>query len=215
MATFDWTKRVLLSREVLLLNQVERKRAMPLTSASESSRWASNQLCKCRRGVRMAKLTERERTMRQIAVFILLILTSGVSLSRGQETDSSRPNGKEPTQSRELSGDLAAIHAESQTFVAAFNKGDAKAVAALWTEDGEYIDDTGRSFVGREAIEEGYAEFFAGNPNAKIQITIDSLRLLSDDTAIEDGRAVAEPPPPALRESASTRSSTSRWTANG
>ena len=62
----------------------------------------------------------------------------------------------------------------------------------LWTEDGEYIDDTGRHFVGRDAIEKGYAEFFAANPNAKIQITIDSLRLLSSDTAIEDGRAVAD-----------------------
>ncbi len=94
--------------------------------------------------------------------------------------------------------------------MAAFNKGDAKAIAALWTEDGEYIDDTGRSFVGRDAIEKGYAEFFAANPNAKIQISIDSLRLLSSDTAIEDGRAVADSPPGALPGSVSTRSFTSR-----
>ncbi len=90
--------------------------------------------------------------------------------------------------------ELAAIRAGSDAFVAAFNKGDAKAVAALWTEDGEYIDDTGRSFVGRDVIEQGYAEFLAGNPDAKIQIAIDSVRLLSSNTAIEDGRAAVDPP---------------------
>ena len=37
--------------------------------------------------------------------------------------------------------------------MAAFNKGDAKAVAALWTEDAQYTDETGLSYVGRDAIE--------------------------------------------------------------
>ncbi len=65
----------------------------------------------------------------------------------------------------------------------------------MWIPDGEYIDDAGRSFIGRDAIEKGYAEFFAANPNAKIQITIDSIRVLASGVAIEDGRAAAEPLP--------------------
>jgi uncharacterized protein (TIGR02246 family) len=90
---------------------------------------------------------------------------------------------------------LAAIRAESTAFVAAFNARDAKAVAALWTDDAEYIDDSGNRFAGRDAIEKGYAAFFAEKPQAEIRIMIDSLRLLSDQAAIEDGRAVLDPAP--------------------
>ncbi len=105
----------------------------------------------------------------------------------GKDSPSQKP--------RDAAADLAAIRATSQAFVAAFNKGDAKEVAALWTEDGDYIDDAGRSYAGRDAVEKGYAAHFAENPNTQIRIVIDSLRLLSDTAAIEDGRAVVEPPP--------------------
>jgi uncharacterized protein (TIGR02246 family) len=91
--------------------------------------------------------------------------------------------------------ELAAIRAGSQAFTAAFNKQDAKSLAALWTEDGDYTDDSGNRFVGRPAIEKVYAGYFAAHPQARIQIVIDSLRQLSDSAAIEDGRAIVEPPP--------------------
>jgi uncharacterized protein (TIGR02246 family) len=95
----------------------------------------------------------------------------------------------------ESSADLAAIRATSKAFVEAFNKGDAKAIAALWTKDGDYIDDSGHTFSGRDAIEKGYAGYFADNPKAHIRIVIDNLRLLSDDAAVEDGRAMVDPLP--------------------
>jgi uncharacterized protein (TIGR02246 family) len=91
--------------------------------------------------------------------------------------------------------DIKLIRAGSDEFIAAFNQHDATAVAGLWTEDGEYIDDSGRRFAGRKAIEEGYAKFFADQPDAAIRIAIDSLRLVGPNTAIEEGRAVVEPLP--------------------
>jgi len=39
------------------------------------------------------------------------------------------------------------------------------------------------------------AEFFANDSRVTLRIMIDSVRLLSDTTAIEDGRAVVHPPP--------------------
>ncbi len=96
-------------------------------------------------------------------------------------------------QGLQKSAELAEIRAGSLAFVAAFNQKDAKAVAALWTPDGEYTDDAGRKFQGREAIEMGYAKHFADNPKVKLRLTIDSLRLLSESAAIEDGRAFVEP----------------------
>jgi uncharacterized protein (TIGR02246 family) len=90
---------------------------------------------------------------------------------------------------------LNAIRQGSRAFVAAFNQGDAKTVASLWTGDGEYIDEAGKRFAGRAAIEEEYARFFAAHPGVKIEIAIDSLRLISADAAIEDGRAILDPAP--------------------
>lgn len=123
--------------------------------------------------------------MKATSVLTFLLLASGTCLGLAQELKSSED-------SEQSSPDLAAIHAASESYVAAFNKQDATAVAALWTEEGEYLDDTGRVFNGRDEIEKGYQAYFAANPDAKIQVMIDSVRLVSGDTAIEDGRVVVE-----------------------
>jgi uncharacterized protein (TIGR02246 family) len=100
-----------------------------------------------------------------------------------------------PAAAEDKAADLAAIRQGSQAFMAAFNKGDSKAVAALWTDDGDFTDDAGRIFAGREDIEKEYAAFFAEHPGVQMRIVIDSLKLLSDSAAIEDGRAFLEPAP--------------------
>lgn len=82
-----------------------------------------------------------------------------------------------------------AIRATSQAFAKAFNAGDAKAVAALWTADGDYVDEQGKASRGRAAIEKQYVTFFDKNPGASIQVRVDSVRAINDHTAIEDGVA--------------------------
>jgi uncharacterized protein (TIGR02246 family) len=95
----------------------------------------------------------------------------------------------------EESTDLQQIRRESQAFVEAFNKKDAPTIAALWSEDGEYIDDAGQKYQGRAAIEKVYAENFAANPKLQLRIAIDALKQLSPTTAIEEGHAMVEPAP--------------------
>ncbi len=120
----------------------------------------------------------------------------GIHLSVSSAQQPTAANDQKPTAAADPTApEIAAIRAGSEAFTAAFNKGDAKAIAAMWTADAEYVDDTGRSYVGRDAIEQGYAEFFAANPNVQMQTVIDSLRLLSSETAMEDGRALVDPPP--------------------
>jgi uncharacterized protein (TIGR02246 family) len=82
-----------------------------------------------------------------------------------------------------------AIRETAQRFVDAFNKGDAKTVAALWAEDGDYIDEMGDRTSGRESIQKKYTTFFGDNRDAKIDVTIDSVRQVGPDTAIEDGHS--------------------------
>src|SRR5262249_30521501 len=86
-------------------------------------------------------------------------------------------------------GDEAAIRKATAGVIKAVEKGDAKAVAAAWTEDGEYIGDDGTTIRGRAAIEAAYAKAFAEKKNAKVEMTIESIRFPSKDTAIEEGYA--------------------------
>ncbi len=83
-----------------------------------------------------------------------------------------------------------AIRDSAQSFVDAFNKGDAQAIAALWTKDGELVDETGFRTSGRAAIEEQYKTFFTENPGAKIEVAINSIRQISQDSAMEDGQSL-------------------------
>jgi uncharacterized protein (TIGR02246 family) len=75
----------------------------------------------------------------------------------------------------------------AQDFIAAFERGDAKTVAAFWTENGDYVDETGREYKGRAAIQKMYEKFFAGNKKMKLNIIVTSARMVGSDVAIEDG----------------------------
>jgi uncharacterized protein (TIGR02246 family) len=90
--------------------------------------------------------------------------------------------------------DAAAMKKNAEAFTAAFDKGDAKAVAAFWTPNGDYVDETGRHMKGREEIEKAFTEFFSENKGLKVQIHSESLRFVTPEVAIEDGvTAVSEP----------------------
>jgi uncharacterized protein (TIGR02246 family) len=81
----------------------------------------------------------------------------------------------------------AAITKTAEAFVEAFQKGDAKAVAAFWTPDGDYVDATGRVLQGRPAIEKDFETLFAENKGLKLRIEVASLKFPTPDTAVEDG----------------------------
>ena len=81
-----------------------------------------------------------------------------------------------------------AIEDSARAFVQAYDAGNAAAVAALWTDDGEYVN--GQLTVkGRPAIEKLYADFFQAHPGSKMEVRIDSVRLVAPMVAIEQGTA--------------------------
>ena len=85
--------------------------------------------------------------------------------------------------------DIAAIRAAVDSYVAAFNRGDAKAVAGHWSETGEWISPDGERVAGRPAIEKAMTSFFAQNKGAKIEVLDPKVRLVTPEVAIEDGGA--------------------------
>lgn len=94
-----------------------------------------------------------------------------------------------------LADDSTVIGQSVDAFTKAFNNHDAKAVAALWTEKGRLVDETGRVFNGRSEIEQAYAEFFRANPNVKITVQPGTTRKLFDASLLEEGTAMIDPAP--------------------
>lgn len=83
--------------------------------------------------------------------------------------------------------DEAAIRAASQAFATAFEKGDAAAVGALFTDEAEYVEDGGDRIQGRAAIAKAYGEFFGQRKEVKAETKTDAIRFLGRDAAIEEG----------------------------
>jgi len=83
--------------------------------------------------------------------------------------------------------DRDAIKQSAREFTQAFERGDAKAAAAQWTENGEYSDDIGTVIRGRANLEKAFSEHFQNRPKGKIEIDIQSIHFPSRDMAIEEG----------------------------
>lgn len=87
----------------------------------------------------------------------------------------------------------ADVFAASQAYKEALARGDADAVRAMWTEDGDIIDDSGSVTRGRDAAE-GLAPPQEGAPRPAFTIDSADVRLLSETVAIEDGSVTVTPP---------------------
>ena len=84
----------------------------------------------------------------------------------------------------------AEVRASVEKYVAAFNSQDAKALADLWSEDGEYIDRaSGQRIKGREALEQTFTATFADDKSEMLAVEVKSIRFVADNVAVEEGVA--------------------------
>jgi uncharacterized protein (TIGR02246 family) len=84
--------------------------------------------------------------------------------------------------------DREAIRKLVDEFIASFNRGDAKAIAAACTEACVYYDeDAGEVFHGRAEIEKAYDGVFKERPGSKIEVISPSIQFIARDTAVEEG----------------------------
>jgi uncharacterized protein (TIGR02246 family) len=103
-------------------------------------------------------------------------------------------SGSSPARAAASDPQEEAITKTAEAFVEAFQKGDAEAVATFWTQDGDYVDLTGRVLNGRPAIENAFKDFFMENKGLKLRIDVNSVRFVTPDVAIEDGTTSVIPP---------------------
>lgn len=104
----------------------------------------------------------------------------------------------------DAAGVRAAVEQLAKQYEAAFNKGDAKALAAMFAEDVEYTDEDGVTVSGRDAMEAILRKSFVRNKGAKLAIQIESVRGLGPDVAVERGTTGTTSPDGTLITSAYT-----------
>jgi len=118
---------------------------------------------------------------------IMLIMCMGFSagLSAAEKTNRS-------------AADEAAIRKAVVSYVAAFQRGDARALARHWSEEGVYVSPSGQRFRGRAAIEKEFAAYFAESTGEQIEVSKPTVRFLTPTVALEEGTArvtrAGEPP---------------------
>ncbi len=128
----------------------------------------------------------------------------GLTRSQGGTEPGRRPEPQQPSPAAPKPGvaapnahsrseDELAIRAVDEAFVRDYNKGDSKALAAMFTEDAEVVEADGPRYRGRDLIEQGFADTFAASNGTKIAFEIEAIRFLSPDVAEEEGRSVVTP----------------------
>ncbi|HEY2837697.1 MAG TPA: SgcJ/EcaC family oxidoreductase [Pirellulales bacterium] len=125
--------------------------------------------------------------MARTKLFVLpLLIAGGVAVAMA--ADDAKP-----------SGDEAAIRKSIESYVDAFNHGDAAALARHWSEKGIYVQPhTGQRVTGRAAIAKLFAGLFAEDKPPQLSLRVESIRFLDENVAIEEGVAMvyrgADPP---------------------
>jgi uncharacterized protein (TIGR02246 family) len=107
----------------------------------------------------------------------MILGVAGTSNLRGQEASDQFANE-------------AAIRKAAASYLEAFNKHDAQAVAEQWSPDAVYLNrSTGEEVVGRAAIVQQFAALFKEQPAVKLEVTVASIQFVSPNVAIEQGTA--------------------------
>lgn len=89
----------------------------------------------------------------------------------------------------------------TDAYMQAWAKGDAKAIAALYTENGVRAGSDGQIYRGRDAIEQGFVKLFAGPlKGSKLMLRTEHDQIITKDsvlvaTGTYDVSGVTSPPP--------------------
>ena len=84
----------------------------------------------------------------------------------------------------------AALREAAESYVDALNRGDRRAIARHWTDEGDLVDETGQLYKGRELAANVESE-----RAAKLAVKLESIRFLSPDVAVIEGTSRLEPAP--------------------
>ncbi len=129
---------------------------------------------RCRSTRRFGQIRGNRPMMRFLMVVVATILGCQVAMAQ---------------QPGRHAADEAAIRRAVQSYVAAFNRGDAKGVARHWSPQGVYVSPEGRRFEGRAAIEKDFVDYFSQVTGQRIEVGKPRIRFIAPNVAVEEGTA--------------------------
>lgn len=103
-----------------------------------------------------------------------------------------------PAASRDA--DRTAIREMFVAFARSFEARDAKALVEHFTAECEFQNVQGVKLHGRDALAPAFAKFFADTPEVKAEVQSESLRFVSQDSAIDEGSVTIRRGPAAAAE---------------
>lgn len=109
---------------------------------------------------------------------LLLLTVLGIAAT-------ARSYGQQPSDSSANEADIRKMVA---SYVDAFNRHDAKALADHWSPDAVYLNrSTGEEVVGRAAIAEQFTALLKDQPELKLEVSVESIQFISPNVAVEHG----------------------------
>jgi uncharacterized protein (TIGR02246 family) len=85
-----------------------------------------------------------------------------------------------------------AIRKALESYVEAYNRGDAAAMAGQWSRDGEYVSPSGERFKGRDKIRQALQTFFEQNKGIQAKAAILDVELTKFNRAVAKGVAIIQ-----------------------
>jgi len=100
-------------------------------------------------------------------------------------TSQLRKSTSEQVGHEEIAADAEqAVRAVLDELAAAINRGDANAVADLWTPEAVYLGPRGERLTGREEIRDGFAGMLTEHKDMRIEVDVLTVKILGDDVAL-------------------------------
>lgn len=115
----------------------------------------------------------------QLSKFLLTAMACLMASHAVRAQDTATPAAISPQETE--------IRADIQSFVEAYNKKDAKQIADLFIEQAYLVDERDDVIQGRANIETVFASLFAAVPDSKIETSVESIRFLTANLAVELG----------------------------
>ncbi len=114
----------------------------------------------------------------------LILSTQSAAAAEGEAAKPAKPadaTAPGAASASSLKGEIAEVQT---AYCDAFNKGDAKTMASLFTTDADWIDDQGTVIRGRAAIQRALQDQIGGQKDRTLKLRLDSLRPLGTDVVV-------------------------------
>jgi uncharacterized protein (TIGR02246 family) len=106
-------------------------------------------------------------------------------VDRSKLADKPKPAGKETPAARRA--EEMELRKTAEAFSQAYNKGDLDTLVSFWTEDAEFIRESGKTYHGREAIRSLLKASLAENKGNKQSIKATAIRFIKPDVVSVEG----------------------------